>query len=192
MGNRQLATIHFERLVEDLRGQREWIHAGAVRAGIARVLEPFDHHLRPADAEVCGGHHFQGCARAVEGKTQAAAGDLGEQAAAHGIAALQTDVHLDIVNGLGANQVKKTLLARFVLAGREWDQILLFQAQVAGVIFGRKRFFEPRDVVSGHFAGQLFDGVQAVVTFTHAPPRVGVHHQIEVGTQGHAQLAHGV
>ncbi len=46
----QFAALDFEGLGQDFGGQRKWVHAGAAGGGVAGVLEPFHHHLRPADA----------------------------------------------------------------------------------------------------------------------------------------------
>ena len=62
-----------------------------------------------------------------------------------------------------------------------------FSAQIGRVIVGRQRFFQPGDAVFGHGAGQFLDGFEAVAAVAHAPPGVGVHHQVEIGADG---LAH--
>ncbi len=65
-----------ERLGEDLVGRRERIHADAPVVGVARVLEPLDHRLGPADADVRRGQHLERRAPAVEGEPQASRAPL--------------------------------------------------------------------------------------------------------------------
>ena len=93
----------------------------------------------------------------------------------------QHDVHLDVIDGLREDEVEVALLGGLVLAAGKRDDILLLERKIAGVIVGRQGFLEPADIVVGHVAGDLFDGRETVAAVAHAPPGVGVDHQVEVG-----------
>src|SRR5579885_720530 len=54
--NHQLSAIELQRLFQDFGCQRERVHPRSLRRRIARILQPFHHHLRPADP---------GCAAAI-------------------------------------------------------------------------------------------------------------------------------
>ena len=83
------------------------------------------------------------------------------------------------------------LFVGLVLAGGERDEVLLLEREVGGVVVGRQRLFEPGDAVGGHVARQLLDGGRGIAAVAHAPPGVGVHHQVEIGADGLAHQAHG-
>ena len=74
-----------------------------------------------------------------------------------------------------------------MLAGCQRHDVLLLEPGIVGMCGGRQRFFQPGDVVRGHLAGHLLDGGGAVGTVAHAPPAVGIHHEVEIGP---GRLAH--
>ncbi len=138
-----------------------------------------------------GGRDFERGPPTVEGEAQALARDLGEEAAPERVASLAADVHLNVVHRLGEDEVEEALFVGLVFAGGERDQVLLPEREVGGVVVGGQGLFEPGDAVRGHILRQLFDCGQRVAAVAHAPPGVGVHHQVEIGPDRLAHEAHG-
>ena len=76
-----------------------------------------------------GGHNLKCRAPTVEREAQSAARNLREQAAAKGISALTAYVHLHVVHGLSHDQIQVALLAGLMLAGRQRDEVLVFESR---------------------------------------------------------------
>ena len=133
--------------------------------------------------------HFERRAPTVEREPQCLAGDRGQDAACRRIAALADNIHLDVIDALGDDQVQVSHLARFMFAARDRNQVELLRASVRFMIVGRQRFFEPRDTILGHLFGDAVHSGVKIVSIAHAPPCVGVHHEIEVGSDGIAHLS---
>ena len=183
--------IEFERILQNVGGERERVHSGLGRRGVAGVFEPLDDGFGPADAEVRGGDHFERGAPTVEGEAESLSGDGGQDAARGGVAALADDVHLNVIDAAGEDQVHVAGFAGLVFAAGDGDVVEFLQAAVGFVVVGRQGFFEPGDAVVGEFFGKLIDGGGDVVAIAHAPPGVGVDHEIEIGADGFAHLADG-
>src|SRR6267378_4700995 len=125
---------------------------------------------RPANSEMGGGEDFKRCPPTVKGETQSFYCDRIENSLAHRKATLTTDVHLNVIGGVGSDEIHEARFVGFMFAAGDWKQFGSAEFAICGMVIGRQRFFEPGGIELGHRASEPRNRFGRIAFGSHAPP----------------------